>query len=607
MRLYAQWEEISGDYLLYMGNGGTTSDGANYYYQYVDGYTDVQLLDKNLFSKSGYCFIGWKDSSGNWYKENQICSFEGSITLTAQWGYARINYHKNSPDGSLADTVTTQYITSQYGEIKNSSTYSISGYSFIGWNTEPDGSGEWYSAEKEISEPIGAIELYAQWIETPENYIRYSSDGTDALSGKTYQYIEIDEFPSSVILPNITGTDYEYIGWSNGSSWSGSKKYAPNDTYEVTQNTTMYAYYVSRAGSQINYTSIYYGNGGTATNGSTVATKAVSNHNLSTYDSFALLDRDAFKNDGKHLKSWNTKADGTGITYGLGELVDRNDFSNKVMRLYAQWGKNIYEVTYDANGGTNAPASQLKKYNEELMLSAIVPTKHGYIFKGWVTKEKVKVEQTVSVEGIESTHNYEHNTNKTWTISSEGAEYIVISFDTRTELENSYDKLYIYNCNGEKIGTYTGSELSGKSITVIGDTVKLNLVTDGSVNRWGFKLTSATAGSTENAVYTPGAILDLNMDITLCAVWQHIKTQTAVIKQSSNVFCNVSLVEIPKASILWVAGFKDGRLVCNENRSVTSDTESFTFVDKLDEIRVFVFEDITSIKPITECEIILVE
>ena len=42
-----------------------------------------------------------------------------------------------------------------------------------------------------------------------------------------------------------------------------------------------------------------------------------------------------------------------------------------------------YSVTYDANGGSGAPASQSKEYNVALTLSSTVPTYSGYEFKGW--------------------------------------------------------------------------------------------------------------------------------------------------------------------------------------------------------------------------------
>ena len=42
-----------------------------------------------------------------------------------------------------------------------------------------------------------------------------------------------------------------------------------------------------------------------------------------------------------------------------------------------------FTVSYNANGGSGAPASQTKTYGVNLTLSSIIPTRAGYTFKGW--------------------------------------------------------------------------------------------------------------------------------------------------------------------------------------------------------------------------------
>lgn len=44
-----------------------------------------------------------------------------------------------------------------------------------------------------------------------------------------------------------------------------------------------------------------------------------------------------------------------------------------------------WSITYNANSGSGAPATQTKWYNESLKLSSVKPTKSGYTFKGWAT------------------------------------------------------------------------------------------------------------------------------------------------------------------------------------------------------------------------------
>ena len=55
----------------------------------------------------------------------------------------------------------------------------------------------------------------------------------------------------------------------------------------------------------------------------------------------------------------------------------------------AQYTKKVidysssFTISYDANGGTNAPHAQTKKVNQDLTLSSTVPTREGYTFVGW--------------------------------------------------------------------------------------------------------------------------------------------------------------------------------------------------------------------------------
>ncbi len=58
---------------------------------------------------------------------------------------------------------------------------------------------------------------------------------------------------------------------------------------------------------------------------------------------------------------------------------------NNNLTLYAVWEANTYKVTYNANGGSGAPAAQTKTYGKALTLSSTKPTRTNYTFKGWGT------------------------------------------------------------------------------------------------------------------------------------------------------------------------------------------------------------------------------
>ena len=79
--------------------------------------------------------------------------------------------------------------------------------------------------------------------------------------------------------------------------------------------------------------------------------------------------------------SWCTNTSGTGTKYNPGDTYS----SNANLTLYAIWEANKYTVTYNANGGSNAPAQQTKTYGVNLILSSSTPTKTYYNFLGWST------------------------------------------------------------------------------------------------------------------------------------------------------------------------------------------------------------------------------
>lgn len=89
---------------------------------------------------------------------------------------------------------------------------------------------------------------------------------------------------------------------------------------------------------------------------------------------------------------------------------------------------------------------------------------------------------------VESAHPYNVDSDESWTIYKKNATRIAVVFSNSTETEANYDYIYLYDKNGEEIGKYTGTELADKKITVLGDTVKIRLVSDGLDTLFGFSL-----------------------------------------------------------------------------------------------------------------------
>ncbi len=101
-----------------------------------------------------------------------------------------------------------------------------------------------------------------------------------------------------------------------------------------------------------------------------------------------------------------------------------------------------------------------------------------------------------SVNEMESSHNYTNNCSDYWVYTaSDDVEALHVTFDKKTETEKDFDFIYIYTADNIEVGKYTGTELSGKTIRVPGNTVKIKLVADDGGTAWGFKVESITPGA----------------------------------------------------------------------------------------------------------------
>lgn len=176
-------------------------------------------------------------------------------------------------------------------------------------------------------------------------------------------------------------------------------------------------------------------------------------------------------------------------TYQLKANIYPSNATNKEV----EWSSSDTSIaTVDENGLVTA----LKKGTAVITATA----KDGSNERGSCN---VTVKSTVhmadSVEDMESAHNYENNCSDTWVYSVKGAGELNVTFDSKTEVEEEFDFIYIYSVDGTEIGKYTGKELSGKTILVPGDTVKVKLVSDNAGAAWGFKVTDISGdGKEEN-------------------------------------------------------------------------------------------------------------
>ncbi len=82
---------------------------------------------------------------------------------------------------------------------------------------------------------------------------------------------------------------------------------------------------------------------------------------------------------GYEFVGWAASSDSVSASYQPGGTMTANgDYT-----LYAVWRAITYTVSYDANGGSGAPAAQTKTHGQSIALSSQLPTRLGYTFLGW--------------------------------------------------------------------------------------------------------------------------------------------------------------------------------------------------------------------------------
>ena len=124
-----------------------------------------------------------------------------------------------------------------------------------------------------------------------------------------------------------------------------------------------------------------------------------------------------------------------------------------------------YTLTYNANGGSNAPASQKVKENTGFYLSNSKPTRSGYTFLGW-SKDKYATSASYSPgAGVKTSSNitlyavWKKNVTKTyWKTGYFDSGYTAKGYTTVT-LDNKSSNAYIYVYTYDQFGYKTSGKV----------------------------------------------------------------------------------------------------------------------------------------------------
>ena len=203
--------------------------------------------------------------------------------------------------------------------------------------------------------------------------------------------------------------------------------------------------------------------------------------------------------EGYTFAGWGTYSGDTTANYQPGALYT----SNGALSLYAVWNQNAYTVSYNANGGSGAPASQTKYHGTALTLRSTVPTRSGYTFLGWSTSS------TATSPTYSAGSSFTTNANATL--------YAVWQ-------KNPTQYTITYTANGGSGAPAAQTKTENVAITL----------SSTKPTRSGYTFLGWSTSSTATTpTYYPGSSYTANASTTLYAVWERVP-ETYTIKYNAN-------------------------------------------------------------------------
>ena len=360
--------------ISYYGNGGSGAPKDQTAYVGVE-----KNLSKTKPTRKNYTFLGWstnKDakkasySAGAKYVKAYGKS-NSNVKLYAVWEESKytITYNANGGSGAPAMQTVGATKTAKLSTTKPTR----ANYTFLGWSTNKGATAASYQAGAAYNDKK-SITLYAVW-RTNTYTITYNANGGSG--APVTQNATINQAVTlSATRPVRSG--YTFLGWATKQD-ATSAQYASGAQYTGSKNITLYAVWKQNP-AQIppaieKITITYDANGGTNVPPATTAEigKVVITTVQPTRAYFTFL-------------GWSTSRAATTASYQPGASYTGNTSTT----LYAVWKQNVVVISYNANGGTNAPANQVVPAGQVARLSAAKPVLSGYTFLGWSPDKNAK-------------------------------------------------------------------------------------------------------------------------------------------------------------------------------------------------------------------------
>ena len=359
---------------------------------YNSGISEANLPE---IQRDGYDFDGWFYADNTKAKAGDLMP-ANDITLSAQWTAHRLGltYSGNLSESGMTDLPEAQIHTfDETGYLTISELQpQVAGYTFLGWNTKADGSGETRTALKAedfYGDSMNYLTLYAQW---EQNTVRVSFNANDEAGstrasgtpaaidhvfkgqnwGKNYE-TELDD-------PVRYG--YSFGGWYRNPECTGDAVtyLSTSDYSKVDGALTLYAKWTAKT------LQVEYRKGVVESEEETVTNMPESVSKTFDGEDYAALTAVVPVREGFTFTGWYIAPYVSDDQYRCESLEDSYNVSGIV--LYAGWAQNVYTVTYDSKGGTSVN-TQNSYFGNTITLPTNV-TRTGYTLEGWYYKNGPK-------------------------------------------------------------------------------------------------------------------------------------------------------------------------------------------------------------------------
>ena len=363
------------------------------------------MISSNKPTRKGYNFAGWSTSAngnvvyqpGAEYKNDQN---GGTVTLYAKWTAWKhtVTYDKNVPANSKKTDVKNMpgNQTKIYDQnlTLQSNVPTRTGYTFVKWTTNKDGTGTAYQPGSQYSynrdSDGGTVTLYAVW--TPWKYtVRYDKNVPASSSSQTVSNMPADQTKTEEVNLTLSSNKpvrngYIFNGWQaqiNGKAVD----YQPGATLSYDPDVKGSVITLKAKWTAWKHT-IHYDKNVPASSKKTNVTNMPGDQ-VKVFDTALSIRPMVPKRTGYTFAGWSTTANGK-AEYQPGDKYN-HDQNDGTVTLYAVWTPWKYKVQYDKNVSSdsssqtvsNMPADQTKTEEVNLTLSSNKPSRHGYIFNGW--------------------------------------------------------------------------------------------------------------------------------------------------------------------------------------------------------------------------------